>query len=1166
MQIETKLRDVDLNDKFDLNTHSVFINGTQALVRLCLTQSYIDEKNGLNTAGYISGYRGSPLGALDQQFTRVKSQLDPKNIVFEAGLNEDLAATAIWGTQQAELRGEGKFDGVFGIWYGKGPGVDRSGDALRHGNLAGSSKHGGVLVVMGDDHTCESSTTCHQSEFALMDAMIPVLNPAGVGEILDYGLHGWALSRFAGVWCGLKCVKDNVESTSSINHNFDDFTPILPDIDTPTEGLNIQLGDLPQAQEARLHRYKLNAVRAYARANKLDQVIYSGGDAAKIGLVTTGKSYMDTLQALEALGIDEAKADKLGLALYKIAMPWPLEPEGIKEFALNLDQIIVIEEKRGLIEEQLKSILYAAPHRPEVIGKLDQNGNVLLQSELDLSPVQIAIAIGDNILALKNKKTLKTRLTDLKALRSRQISALPINRGLFFCAGCPHNSSTKVPEGSRAYAGIGCHTMVVFMDRQTNAYTHMGAEGSNWIGESKFSNTHHVFQNIGDGTYNHSGILAMRAAVAAKTTITYKLLYNDAVALTGGQPMDGGVDVYRMADEISALGVDKLVFVGDELARINVGKLPVGCQVYPREELDAVQRDLAQIKGVTALIYDQTCASEKRRRRKRGIMDKIDKGADKRIFINQDVCEGCGDCGIASNCVAVQPVETEFGRKRKIDQFTCNKDFSCVDGFCPSFVTVTGAELKKSKPRAITPSSAANEMPEPEGKIALDQPYSILITGVGGTGIVTIGALLGMAAHLEGKGCGIIDMAGLAQKGGSVTTHLKLAAKPSDIKTIRVAEGGTDLLLGGDLVVSAGEKVIGMLNSTSQALVNTHEFMPGNFTNTPDLAMPTSLMHQRLKDAVGDEHLLTVNTSELALKLFGDAIASNMFLTGIAYQKGLLPLSRKAIFRAIELNGVAADLNKQAFDKGRQWIVEPNVVEAEAGYLRPDPSAKAEKTLDELINHRSAILTDYQDASYASSYQAMVDKIRAIDQTKGQVLAKAAAKYAFKLMAYKDEYEVARLYSSGAFAKGLAQQFAGEAGKNYRLTLHMAPPFLSKPDPVTGKIKKREFGPWILPVFKTLAKLKKLRGTKLDIFGYSDERRVERKLIVQYQKLIDDISSKNHEYDVDIALQLLNLPEQVRGFGHMKLKSIQEAEKKRVDLMAQLLAGSMKERRVEPAE
>lgn len=1141
------LRDVDLNDKFDINSDQVFLNGTQALIRLCLAQSHIDAKNGLNTAGYISGYRGSPLGALDQQFTRAKNLLEPRNIIFEAGLNEDLAATALWGTQQAELRGEGKYDGVFGIWYGKGPGVDRSGDALRHGNLAGSSKHGGVLVVMGDDHTCESSTTCHQSEFAMADAMIPVLNPAGVAEILDYGLHGWALSRFAGVWCGLKCVKDNIESTSSITHRFEEFAPIIPEFDMPHQGLNIQLGDSSQAREAILHRYKLDAVRAYVRANGLDKVIYKGGDNPRIGIITTGKSYMDTLQALEALGIDEAGADKIGLAIYKVAVTWPLEPQGASEFADGLEQIIVVEEKRALIEDQLKTILYDLPIRPQITGKKDADGNIQLQSELDLSPVQIAIIIGDNLCSRKKNIKLSERIAELREIRNREISALPIDRGLFFCAGCPHNTSTKLPEGSRAYAGIGCHTMVIMMDRKTNAYTHMGAEGTNWIGESKFSKTHHVFQNLGDGTYNHSGILAIRAAVASNTTITYKLLYNDAVALTGGQAMDGGVDVYRIADEISAIGVEKLAFVGDELARINTGRLPQGVKVYPRDELDAVQRELAQIKGVTALIYDQTCASEKRRRRKRGIMDPIDKGVDKHVFINEDVCEGCGDCGVASNCVAVQPVETEFGRKRKVDQFSCNKDFSCIDGFCPSFVTVTGAELKKAEVRA----TKTKLLPEPVIEVSLDQPYSVLITGVGGTGIVTIGALLGMAAHLEGKGCGIIDMAGLAQKGGSVTTHLKLAASPSKIKTIRVAEGGSDLLLGGDLIVSSGEKVLGMLNSSTKALVNAHEFMPGDFTMQPDLQMPSALMHKRLKDAVLEGNLTSVNSSELALKLFGDAIASNMFIVGVAYQKGLLPLSRDAIFKAIELNGVAIVLNKQAFDKGRQWVVEPDVIEKEAGVDQTPNSAVKTKSLDEIVAHRAQILTDYQDQAYAMRYQNMVAQMKASDQTRGFQLTHAVAIYGFKLMAYKDEYEVARLYSNGAFSAGLKRQFAG-GGKDYKLTFHMAPPFLSKPDPVTGKIKKREFGPWILSIFKVLAKFKGLRGGIFDIFGYSSERKLERELINTYQLDIDIISSKNGDVNTDTALELLQLPEQIRGYGHVKQKSIENAAQKRIELIENL--------------
>jgi indolepyruvate ferredoxin oxidoreductase len=1148
-KVETKvLKGVMLVDKYNLDETRIFINGTQALVRLCLTQSKIDEKSGLDTAGYISGYRGSPLGSLDKQFGQAKKLLEPRNIIFEAGLNEDLAATAIWGTQQAELRGTGKYDGVYGMWYGKGPGADRSGDAFRHANLAGTSKHGGVLVVMGDDHTCESSTTCHQSEFALVDAMMPILNPANVSEVIHFGLHGWAMSRFSGLWVGLKCVKDNVESTASIHHDLNEFISRTPEIELPENGLNIQLNELPQAQEARLHRYKLDAARAYVQLNALDKIIYTGGKAPKIGIVTTGKSYMDTLQALEALGIDETLANTLGLALYKIAMPWPLEPKGIREFAENLDQIIVVEEKRALIEDQLKGVLYELDKRPKIIGKKDGAGQTLFQSELDLSPVQIALAIGQAVDALNPSAHLKTRIEHLTTLHNREIDILPIKRGLYFCAGCPHNSSTKVPEGSRGIAGIGCHWMAQFMERETSGYTHMGAEGANWIGEGKFSTTDHVFQNVGDGTFNHSGIMAMRAAVGSDVNMTFKLLYNDAVALTGGQTHDGDLDVYRIAGEIAAIGVQKLVLVTEDVSRINHGKLPDVCNVYPREELDAIQRDLRLIKGVTALIYDQTCATEQRRRRKYGTVDGIDKAANRRVVINESVCEGCGDCSAASNCVAVQPLETELGRKRKIDQFACNKDFSCVEGFCPSFVSIYGGELKKAEAKAT--SSSMMVLPEPERLADLSKPYSILITGVGGTGVITIGAFLGMAAHLEGKGCGIIDMAGLAQKGGSVMTHLKLAAKPEDIKTIRVAEGGADLLLGGDMVVSAGEKVLAMLNKDSHAIINAHEFMPGQFTFTPDLAMPTGLMKKRLIDAVKPDQSLFINTSELALKLFGDALASNMFLLGISYQKGLIPLSAQAIFKTIELNGVAVQMNKLAFDKGRHWVLESAKVEAEAGLVT---TPKAEKTLDELIAHRADLLTQYQDKKYATHYRDLIAGLKAVDTSNKQKLTFAAAKYAYKLMAYKDEYEVARLYSNDAFKQSLKTQFKGSAGADFKVKIHMAPPLISRPDPITGKIKKQEFGAWILPLMAQLAKLKILRGTKFDPFGYTKERKDERGLSQEYQSLIADISRKMSLLDQDVALQLLEIPEYIRGFGHVKLKTIIKAQNLRVELMTKLI-------------
>ncbi len=1111
--------DTKLDDKFDLTKTRIYTSGTQALVRLCLMQAARDRAAGLDTGGYVSGYRGSPLGGLDLQFERGKKSLEDAQVIFEAGLNEDIAATAIWGTQQAELRGDGKHDGVFAMWYGKGPGVDRSGDAIRHANLAGSSKNGGVLLLMGDDHTCESSTTAHQSEYALVDAMVPILNPASVSEIIEYGLHGWALSRFAGVWCGLKCVKDNVESSGSIDVRLNNFKTTLPtDFDMPTDGLNIRLNDHPTVQEARLHQHKLDAVRAYTRANALDKTIYNGGKSPKSGIVSTGKSYMDTLQALDELGIDKARANRMGLALYKVAMPWPLEPTGIAAFAKGLDQIIVVEEKRALIEDQLRTILYGQENPPSIIGKKSETGAVLFQPELALNSVQIAAAIGERLLVLKGGKLLANKVNDLQARLTEIRDELPVARGLVFCAGCPHNTSTILPEGARGFSGIGCHWMAQFMDRTVEGYTHMGAEGANWIGEAKFSTCDHVFQNIGDGTYNHSGIMSVRAAVGSGINMTYKILYNDAVALTGGQLHDGGMDAYDIVAEVLAAGVTQLEYVTEDPGRIDRSRLPGGIKIHHRRDLQKVQEGIAKVKGISVILYDQTCASETRRRRKRGTMPEL----DKRLFIHPDVCEGCGDCGVQSNCVAVQPLDTPLGRKRKIDQSVCNKDFTCADGFCPSFVTVLGGTPRKTKATLTN----LPDLPAPNSKPSLDKPYSILVTGVGGTGVVTIGALVGMAAHLDGKGSGIIDMAGLSQKGGSVYSHIKIAATPDAIKTIRVADGCADLMLGCDVIVGAGNQALSTLSKSTHALINTHEQMPREFAYDKDFTLPTGLMHSRITDTVGQANTAFVDATKYATKLLGDSIGTNLFMLGVAYQKGFIPLSEKAIHRAIDLNGVAAEMNKNAFALGRHWALHPSRLDA----LLPVATIEAEpQTLVEIIADRTVRLTAYQNAAYANSYRDFMA------QVSDRPYAITIAQNLYKLMAYKDEYEVARLYADPSFKQKLHEQFEGDL----KLKISLAPPLVSRPDPFTGKAKKYEFGAWIFPAFKVLKNLKGLRGTSFDPFGYSKERRKERALIEEYKTMILEIDK---EADTETVLALVNLPESIRGFGHIKAANIKIAE------------------------
>jgi indolepyruvate ferredoxin oxidoreductase len=804
------LHDVALDDKFDLSKQRIFLSGAQAVVRMLLMQRERDRRLGLSTAGFVSGYRGSPLGGLDLQLWKAKRQLADANIVFQPGLNEELAATACWGTQQTELLGEGKYDGVFSVWYGKGPGVDRSGDVFRHANLAGSSKHGGVLALMGDDHMAESSTNAHATEFLFVDTMIPILNPAGVQELIDYGLYGYAMSRFAGTWAAIKCVKDNIESTASVDASLDRLNIVIPEFDMPPGGLNIR-HELDQlGQEARLHEHKRAAAAAFIKANELNRIIYSGGRNPKIGIITIGKSYLDVRQALEDIGVDENRANQIGVRLFKVGCPWPLDFEHIVDFVRGLETVIVVEEKRSLIEVQLRESLYNTAMQPVIVGKKDERGGWLFPAKGSLDPNDIAIALGERIVkTIGPSEEISARVARLRQFQAMLADTRDIGaRTPFFCSGCPHNSSTKVPEGSIAAAGIGCHFMALWMDRSTVGFTAMGGEGAQWVGQAPFSTREHIFQNLGDGTYNHSGSLALRFALASGANITYKILYNDAVAMTGGQPHEGNLTVDMIASQVRAEGVERIAIVTDEPGKYAAAGIifPAGATIHHRDELDLVQRQLRETKGVSVLLYDQTCAAEKRRRRKRGTFP----DPDKRVIINELVCEGCGDCGVQSNCVSIQPVETEFGRKRRIDQSSCNKDFSCVNGFCPSFVTVHGAKIRKAEGMAGK-SDPLEGVPEPQ-PFALDRDgWSSIIDGVGGTGVVTIGAILGMAAHLEGKGCGMIDMAGLAQKGGAVFSHVRIAKTPEDIHAIRVSAGKADLVLGSRYVPGGGVEDWGLL-------------------------------------------------------------------------------------------------------------------------------------------------------------------------------------------------------------------------------------------------------------------------------------------------------------------------------------------------------------------
>ena len=1146
------LLDVLLSDKYILEKGRVFLTGTQALVRLPLMQQRRDAAEGYNTGCYISGYRGSPLGGFDQQLTSASKLLKEHHIHFQPGVNEDLAATACWGSQQTQLNGQSNFDGVFAVWYGKGPGVDRTGDVFRHGNLAGTSPKGGVIALMGDDHTCESSTTAHQSEFAMVDAMMPILNPAGVQELLDYGLYGWALSRYSGCWVGLKSMKDTIDATASVDVDPARVKIRIPaDFTMPPDGVHIRFPDIPLEQESRLHNVKIEAVKAFARANGFDRVVIDS-PAAKIGIATCGKSYMDVRQALQYLGIDDAEAQRLGLRVYKIGMTWPLEPEGARRFAEGLDKIIVVEEKRGLIEPQLKDILYGVAQAPAVIGKRDEQGATLFRSNGALDPNHIAIAIGDRILERHADAQLAARVAEQRALDARVAEKPAMDRTPYFCSGCPHNTGTKVPEGSRALAGIGCHFMAQWMDRNTAGYTQMGGEGAGWMGEAPFVKTKHIFQNIGDGTYFHSGYLAVRAAVASGVTMTYKILYNDAVAMTGGQHVDGQLTVPQVTRQVAAEGATRIAVVTDEPEKYggDAGFAP-GTTVHHRDDYDAVQRDFRAVEGISVIVYDQTCAAEKRRRRKRGQYP----DPPKRVFINDLVCEGCGDCGVKSNCVSITPLETEFGRKRVIDQSSCNKDYSCVNGFCPSFVTVHGGGVRKavSKPAGEKTDVLFEALPEPVLP-SLEQPYGILVTGVGGTGVVTIGAIVGMAAHIEGLGFGGLDMAGLAQKGGAVYSHLQIAAHPDQIKTVRLGSGGAQLVLGCDLVVSASQKAMDTARMGTRMVVNLHQQMTGDFTRNADFRFPSGSLQETIAKGVGEGNAEFVGATRVATALMGDSIATNMFMLGFAYQRGLLPVSADAINKAIELNGAGVKMNQAAFLWGRRAAVDLKAVEKlVAPKVEKTQSTKVSETLDEIVARRVDFLTQYQDAAWAERYRRLVDEVKAAEAQKAPgktALSEAVARYFFKLMAYKDEYEVARLYTSGEFREKLAAQFEGD----YKLAFHLAPPLLSKRDKVTGELKKSQYGAWVYPVFGVLAKLRFLRGGAFDIFGRTEERRTERALIGEYEATVRELLQRLDRDAHAVCVQIASIPEEIRGYGHVKERHLQAARAKQAELVAALRA------------
>ena len=1182
------LRETTLEDRYRAREGLLFLSGTQVLVRLPLMQRQRDRAAGLNTAGYISGYRGSPVGGYDQALFKASAHLEEHQVHFQPGLNEDLAATALWGTQQLHLHGDARVDGVFGIWYGKGPGVDRSGDVFRHANQAGTSPHGGVLAIAGDDHGAKSSTVAAQVDHVFIAVSMPIFAPATVQDYLDYGLHGFALSRFAGVWVAIKAVTDTIESAGIVDVSPERLDLHLPeDFPIPPGGLHGRWPEEPFPKlEERLVRHKIPAVLAYVRRNRLNRRVFGvedlgqGGLPARLAIVASGKAWLDCMQALGDLGISTEVAHRIRVKVCKVAMPWPLEPDSMAAFTEGAREVLVIEEKRALIETQLKEQLYGRGGAPRIVGKCDEQGALLVPEAGELSPALCARIIADRLLATLDPadalesgviQRMKAHLEQLKGLDpSLQNRIEVLQRIPYFCSGCPHNTSTKVPEGSRAHAGIGCHYMALWMDRSTSTFSQMGGEGMTWVGQAPFSKTRHVFQNLGDGTFFHSGSLAIRHAIASRTPITFKILFNDAVAMTGGQGHDGALTPRMIAELVRAEGVERIEVLSDEPEKYAPGTFPAGVGVHHRRSLDAVQRDLREVQGVSVLIYDQTCAAEKRRRRKRGAFS----DPQRRVFINDSVCEGCGDCGVQANCVAIEPLETPLGRKRQINQSACNKDFSCVEGFCPSFVTVEGGSLRRGRGPQLDDQAINIPLPLPQLP-SLEQPYAILVTGIGGTGVVTIGQILGMAAYLEAKAVTTLDMAGLAQKNGAVMSFVRLARRVEDLHAPRIATGGAHAVLGCDLVVTAGSEALAKLGPRSRAIVNVASTPTADFTRNTEWTFPLGAMESAIADRVGREQASFIDATRIATALLGDAIASNFFLLGFAWQSGAIPLGLAAIEAAIRLNDTAVEQNLRAFLWGRRAAVDRAAV---LSFVDADQQAQSASpnSFAALLEHRRELLCAYQNQALATRWDAFVERtlrlerqLRSLarlsaplpadapDSVDTLPLASAVARYFAKLLAYKDEYEVARLHHDPLFKEKLRANFEGD----YKVHFHLAPPLFSRRD-AQGHLVKERYGPWMMAAFGLLKRFKFLRGTLFDLFSYSAERRAEREWIERYQSTLEASFARieanaqtlalagrlKEAYQLLIGLALL--PEGIRGFGHVKERHVKDTGKRWSEILA----------------
>ncbi|WP_020070576.1 indolepyruvate ferredoxin oxidoreductase family protein [Paraburkholderia caledonica] len=1142
-----------LDDKYVLDAGSGYMTGIQAIVRLALAQHRRDATAGLKTAAFISGYRGSPLGNLDTALWQAGKHLTAHDVVFQPGVNEDLAATAVWGSQQSQLAGQGKFDGVVGWWYGKGPGVDRSGDVLRHANLAGTAAHGGAVALYGDDHSCKSSSIPHQSEHVMIGCGLPIFYPTSVQEVLDFGVHAVAMSRATGLWTSMKLVSEIVETSASVDVDARRVSPnVTFDSPVPSGGLNIRWPDRSLAQEERLYQYKLPAALAYARANAINQVAWPCANA-RIGIAASGKGYLDTVEALRILGVEGEAARRIGLRLFRVGMIWPLEPAGLRVFAAGLQELIVVEEKRPILEAQIKDELYALPDdlRPRVIGKAtDGHGewstprsDAPLISHYELQPEPIAKMLASRLLRFELPEDIRQQIEQrVQAIEHAERESRKVidiaERKAYFCSGCPHNTSTVVPTGSRSLGGIGCHFLTLTMDRGTETFTQMGGEGANWVGTAPFTKESHVFTNLGDGTYFHSGYMAIRQAVAANVNITYKILYNDAVGMTGGQHVDGQLSVGQLTRQLAAEGVGQQIVVSDEPGLIGEAGLAPGVTVRHRSELDAVQRYLRTVTGVTALIYAQTCASEKRRRRKRNEYP----DPDQRVFINSEICEGCGDCSKKSNCLSVEPLETALGTKRQINQSSCNKDFSCTDGFCPSFVTVHARDVKRPAGFAGLPDGwpVAPRMP------ALDLPLRIVVGGVGGTGVVTIGALLGTAAHLEGKAIRVMDMAGMAQKGGTVYSYVQLALKDDAISATRVAAGQCDLLIGADAVVAGNGTTLSRMRSDALAIVNEDGSPTSEFIRSRDWTAPVSDLLERLRARVNTGRVIALPAAQVATRILGDAIFANLMLLGMAWQAGRIPLARASLERAIELNGTAVAKNLEAFRVGCHLVTEPALVRSILGHQSNEPVSQ---TLDDLIEDRAARLKKYWKSSYANQYRRLLEPAR---RKMPEDLMITVATQLYRVMAYKDEYEVARMLVSADFRRSIDDTF----GAGVRLTYHLAPPTLG-----TGKdVKKRKYGQWVQWPMTILGKMQWLRETPLDPFGRNDERRRERDWRDLYMSFVESLgSASSSRFDASVVREMARLPAEVRGFGHVKIQAMDIASRRWTELASRLIPAAKQE-------